>query len=91
MLFDLDQVGGHFFDKFLEIRKYNMPRNKNQRRRGILPSITAASAVQTELIQVSVTYSQSSTDVGPEAARQINEKNKPSMTYIAKSVDELLQ
>ena len=61
-----------------------MSRNKYQRRRGLRPSTTAASAVQTELIQGPVTHSQSSTDVGREAARQIKEQNNPNTRYIDK-------
>ena len=61
-----------------------MSRNKYQRRRGLRPSTTAASAVQTELIQGPVTHSQSSTDLGREAARQIKEQNNPNTRYIDK-------
>ena len=61
-----------------------MSRNKYQRRRGLRPSTTAASAVQTELIQGPVTLSQSSTDLGREAARQIKEQNNPNTRYIDK-------
>jgi hypothetical protein len=61
-----------------------MPKNKYQRRRGMRPSTTAASAVQTELIQGPSTHSQSSTDLGREAARQIKEQNNPNTRYIDK-------
>lgn len=61
-----------------------MSRNKYQRRRGLRPSTTAASAVQTELIQGPVTHSQSSTDLGREAARQVKEQNNPNTRYIDK-------
>jgi len=59
-----------------------MSRNKYQRRRGMRPSTTAASAAQSELIQGPVTHSQSSTDLGREAARQIKEQNNPNTRYI---------
>jgi hypothetical protein len=61
-----------------------MSRNKYQRRRGMRPSTTAASAAQTELIQGPVTHSQSSTDLGREAARQLRERNNPNTRYIDK-------
>ncbi len=62
-----------------------MPKNKYQHRRGMRPSTTAASAVQTELIQgPSAHSSQSSTDPGREAARQIKEQNNPNTRYIDK-------
>jgi hypothetical protein len=61
-----------------------MPKNKYQRRRGMRPSTTAASAAQTELIQGPVTHSQSSTDLGREAARQLRERNNPNTRYIDK-------
>ena len=61
-----------------------MSRNKYQRRRGLRPSTTAESAVQTELIQGPVTHSQSSTDLGREAARQVKEQNNPNTRYIDK-------
>ena len=48
------------------------------------PSTTAASAAQTELIQGPVTHSQSSTDLGREAARQIKERSNPNTRYIDK-------
>ena len=48
------------------------------------PSTTAASAAQTELIQGPVTHSQSSTDLGREAARQLRERNNPNTRYIDK-------
>ena len=46
-----------------------MSRNKYQRRRGLRPSTTAASAVHTGLIQGPVTHSRSSTDLSREVAR----------------------
>ena len=61
-----------------------MSRNKYQRRRGMRPSTTAASAAQTELIQGPVTHSQSSTDLGREAARRLRERNNPNTRYIDK-------
>ena len=61
-----------------------MPKNKYQRRRGMRPSTTAASAVQSELIQGPITHSQSSTDLGREAARQLRERNNPNTRYIDK-------
>ena len=64
-----------------------MPRNKYQRRRGMRPSTTAASAAQTELIQGAVRQplsSTSSTDVGREAARQLRETNNPNTRFIDK-------
>jgi len=48
------------------------------------PSTTAASAVQTELIQGPLTHSQSSADLGREAARQLREQNNPNTRYIDK-------
>ena len=48
------------------------------------PSTTAASAVQSELIQGPITHSQSSTDLGREAARQLRESNNPNTRYIDK-------
>ena len=64
-----------------------MPRNKYQRRRGMRPSTTAASAAQTELIQGAVQQphsSSSSADVGREAARQLRETNNPNTRFIDK-------
>ena len=64
-----------------------MPRNKYQRRRGMRPSTTAASAAQTELIQGAVQQphsSSSSADVGREAARQLREQNNPNTRFIDK-------
>ena len=64
-----------------------MPRNKYQRRRGIRPSTTAASAAQTELIQGAVQLPHSSTssaDVGREAARQLRESSNPNTRFIDK-------
>jgi len=64
-----------------------MSRNKYQRRRGVRPSTTAPSAVQSELFQHPVqqpTSSSSSTDVGREAARQIRENQNPNTRYIDK-------
>ena len=64
-----------------------MPRNKYQRRRGMRPSTTAASAAQTELIQGAVQQphsSPSSSDVGRETARQLRESNNPNTRFIDK-------
>jgi len=64
-----------------------MPRNKYQRRRGMRPSTTAASAVQSELFQHPVqqpTSTSSSNDVGREAARQIPETQNPNTRIIDK-------
>ena len=64
-----------------------MPRNKYQRRRGMRPSTTAPSAVQTELFQHPVqqpTNSSSSSDVGREAARQLKENQNPNTRFIDK-------
>ena len=64
-----------------------MSRNKYQRRRGVRPSTTAPSAVQSELFQHPVqkpTSSSSSTDVGREAARQIKENQNPNTRFIDK-------
>ena len=64
-----------------------MPRNKYQRRRGLRPSTTAASAAQTELIQAAVQHPHSSTssaDVGREAARQLRESSNPNTRFIDK-------
>jgi len=61
-----------------------MPKNKYQRRRGMRPGTTAASAAQTELIQGPVIHSQSSTDLGREAARQLRERNNPNTRFIDK-------
>ena len=64
-----------------------MPRNKYQRRRGMRPSTTAPSAVQSELIQHPVQQPHSSTssaDVGREAARQLRERSNPNTRFIDK-------
>ena len=64
-----------------------MPRNKYQRRRGLRPSTTAPSAVQSELFQHPVQQPQSSpssSDVGREAARQIKEQSNPNTRFIDK-------
>ena len=61
-----------------------MPKNKYQRRRGMRPSTTAASAAQTELIQGPVTHSQTSTDLGRDAARPLRERNNPNTRFIDK-------
>ena len=64
-----------------------MSRNKYQRRRGMRPSTTEASAAHTELFQHPVqqpTSTSSSTDVGREAARQIRETQNPNTRYIDK-------
>ena len=64
-----------------------MPRNKYHRRRGMRPSTTAASAVQSELFQHPVqqpTTTSSSNDVGREAARQLRETQNPNTRYIDK-------
>ena len=64
-----------------------MPRNKYQRRRGMRPSITAASAVQSELFQHPVQQphsSSSSRDLGRETARQLREQSNPNTRFIDK-------
>jgi len=64
-----------------------MSRNKYQRRRGMRPSTTAASAVQSELFQHPVQQphtSTSSADVGREAARQLREQSNPNTRFIDK-------
>ena len=64
-----------------------MPKNKYQRRRGMRPSTTAASAVQTELIQGAVQQphsSSSSNDLGRETARQLREQSNPNTRFIDK-------
>lgn len=64
-----------------------MARNKYQRRRGLRPSTTAPSAVQSELFQHPVQQPHSSTssaDVGREAARQLRESNNPNTRFIDK-------
>ena len=64
-----------------------MPRNKYQRRRGMRPSTTAPSAIQSELFQHPVQQPHSSTssaDVGREAARQLRETNNPNTRFIDK-------
>lgn len=64
-----------------------MSRNKYQRRRGMRPATTAASAAQTELLQHPVQQAHSSTssvDVGRETARQLREQNNPNTRFIDK-------
>ena len=64
-----------------------MSRNKYQRRRGLRPSTTAPSAVQSELFQHPVQQPHSSTssaDVGREAARQLRETSNPNTRFIDK-------
>ena len=64
-----------------------MSRNKYQRRRGMRPSTTAASAVQSELFQHPVQQphsSSSSSDLGRETARQLREQSNPNTRFIDK-------
>ena len=64
-----------------------MPKNKYQRRRGMRPSTTAASAVQSELFQHPVQQphsSSSSSDLGRETARQLREQSNPNTRFIDK-------
>ena len=64
-----------------------MHKNKYQRRRGMRPSTSAASATQQELIQGPIQQpsgSQLSTDFGRETARQLKENANPNTRFIDK-------
>ena len=62
-----------------------MHKNKYQKRRGMRPSTSAASATQTELLQGAIqqpSASQQSTDLGRETARQLRENANPNTRFI---------
>ena len=64
-----------------------MHKNKYQKRRGMRPSTSAASAIQQELIQGPIQQpsgSQLSTDFGRETARQLKENANPNTRFIDK-------
>ena len=64
-----------------------MHKNKYQKRRGMRPSTSAASATQQELIQGPIpksSGSQQSTDLGRETARQLRENANPNTRFIDK-------
>ena len=64
-----------------------MHKNKYQKRRGMRPSTSAASATQTELLQGAIqqpSASQQSTDLGRETARQLRENANPNTRFIDK-------
>jgi len=64
-----------------------MHKNKYQKRRGMRPSTSAASATQTELLQGAIQQplaSQQSTDLGRETARQLRENANPNTRFIDK-------
>ena len=64
-----------------------MHKNKYQRRRGMRPSTSAASATQQELIQGPIQQpsgSQLSNDLGRETARQLRENANPNTRFIDK-------
>jgi hypothetical protein len=64
-----------------------MHKNKYQRRRGMRPSTSAASAIQQELIQGPIQQpsgSQLSNDLGRETARQLRENANPNTRFIDK-------
>ena len=64
-----------------------MHKNKYQKKRGMRPSTSAASATQTELLQGAIqqpSASQQSTDLGRETARQLRENANPNTRFIDK-------
>ena len=64
-----------------------MHKNKYQKKRGMCPSTSAASATQQELIQVPIQQpsgSQLSNDLGRETARQLRENANPNTRFIDK-------
>ena len=64
-----------------------MHKNKYQKRRGMRPSTSAASAIQQELIQGPIQQpsgAQLSTDFGRETARQLKENANPNTRFIDK-------
>ena len=64
-----------------------MHKNKYQKRRGMRPSTSAASATQQELIQGPIQQpsgAQLSTDLGRETARQVRENANPNTRFIDK-------
>ena len=64
-----------------------MHKNKYQKRRGLRPSTSAASATQQELFQGPIQQpsgSQLSTDLGRETARQLRENANPNTRFIDK-------
>ena len=64
-----------------------MHKNKYQRRRGMRPSTSAASATQTELLQGPLQKplaASQSTDLGRETARQLRENANPNTRFIDK-------
>ena len=64
-----------------------MHKNKYQKRRGMRPLTSAASATQTELLQGAIQQpiaSQQSTDLGRETARQLRENANPNTRFIDK-------
>ena len=64
-----------------------MHKNKYQKRRGLRPSTSAASATQQELIQGPIQQpsgSQLSIDLGRETARQLRENASPNIRFIDK-------
>ena len=66
-----------------------MHKNKYQRRRGMRPSTSAASATQQELIQEPIQQAsgaQSSNDLGRETARQLRENANPNTRFIDKPI-----
>ena len=66
-----------------------MHKNKYQKRRGIRPSTSAASATQQELFQGPIQQpsgSQLSTDLGRETARQLRENANPNTRFIDKPI-----
>ena len=66
-----------------------MHKNKYQKKRGIRPSTSAASATQQELFQGPIQQpsgSQLSTDLGRETARQLRENANPNTRFIDKPI-----
>ena len=64
-----------------------MHKNKYQKKRGLRPSTSAASATQQELIQGPIQQpsgSQLSNDLGRETARQLRENANPNTRFIDK-------
>lgn len=64
-----------------------MHKNKYQKKRGMRPSTSAASATQQELFQGTIqksSGSQQSTDLGRETARQLRENANPNTRFIDK-------
>ena len=64
-----------------------MHKNKYQKRRGLCPSTSAASATQQELIQGAIQQPSGSrlyNDLGRETARQLRENANPNTRFIDK-------